>query len=322
MIDLTKINALIPLFRIARFRDAVAKLEAAVNAGVVPNATFVDAKDTLNRRIEDAAEAFLATGPHAQNHTQSDWWLAAYNADAFVRGAHGLPTTIKRARTVTSLSAYADFMENELLPLANLLKAAKPLIRKRQPGDKTPKQIEATAKRMSMAMTCQCCGRDILANTGTIALHGYERPGHGWQTGSCVGAKHLPFEVSRDRLGIMIENWRERCFNMKQTRAQVSFEKTPIIFSRPDYTKPNGVFGRPTIDTVLTRATFDSLNVDALATALRQSNIRSFDDLKKRDLAERDSTIRNISKAINEQQARFDGWKQTHRRENKEWVPV
>ena len=29
--------------------------------------------------------------------------------------------------------------------------------------------------------------------------HGYERPGHGWQTGSCMGAKNLPFEVDRDR---------------------------------------------------------------------------------------------------------------------------
>ena len=50
-------------------------------------------------------------------------------------------------------------------------------------------------------MTCQICGRDILAGSGAIAHHGYQRPGDGYQTGSCYGALKLPFEVSRDALG-------------------------------------------------------------------------------------------------------------------------
>lgn len=46
--------------------------------------------------------------------------------------------------------------------------------------------------------TCQICGRPILAKTGKIAHHGYKRPGNGWQTQSCMGAKHLPYEQSCD----------------------------------------------------------------------------------------------------------------------------
>jgi hypothetical protein len=44
--------------------------------------------------------------------------------------------------------------------------------------------------------TCQICGRAIKANTGIIAAHGYKRPGYGWQTASCYGARHQPYEVS------------------------------------------------------------------------------------------------------------------------------
>jgi len=48
---------------------------------------------------------------------------------------------------------------------------------------------------------CQVCGRDIMANTGTIAHHGYTRP-QGWysQTASCPGALHVPYEESCEKL--------------------------------------------------------------------------------------------------------------------------
>jgi hypothetical protein len=50
-------------------------------------------------------------------------------------------------------------------------------------------------KDRSKAQTCQICARRIMASKGKIAHHGYERP-QGWheQTGSCYGARELPFE--------------------------------------------------------------------------------------------------------------------------------
>ena len=52
----------------------------------------------------------------------------------------------------------------------------------------------------NMKTTCQICEREIKANIGVIAHHGYQRPdrGSGWQTESCVGARHLPYEKSCD----------------------------------------------------------------------------------------------------------------------------
>lgn len=48
--------------------------------------------------------------------------------------------------------------------------------------------------------TCQICARPIKSTTGLIAHHGYTRPGGGWQTESCIGARRLPYELSCDAL--------------------------------------------------------------------------------------------------------------------------
>lgn len=54
--------------------------------------------------------------------------------------------------------------------------------------------------------SCQICGRPIKAKTGVIAHHGYKRPGNGWQTSSCMGARHLPYEKSCDLIPEAITN--------------------------------------------------------------------------------------------------------------------
>lgn len=53
---------------------------------------------------------------------------------------------------------------------------------------------------------CQVCGRDIKTlKSGKIAHHGFERPGWGYQTDSCMGAKHVPYELGTDALEYAIE---------------------------------------------------------------------------------------------------------------------
>jgi hypothetical protein len=58
---------------------------------------------------------------------------------------------------------------------------------------------------MEVTTTCQICERIIKSNTGVLAHHGYQRPGDGWQTPSCLGARTLPYEVSRAALPPAIE---------------------------------------------------------------------------------------------------------------------
>jgi hypothetical protein len=52
--------------------------------------------------------------------------------------------------------------------------------------------------------TCQICDREIGTTLGVIAHHGYTRPGHGWQTSSCYGAKHVAYEVGHDALDSLL----------------------------------------------------------------------------------------------------------------------
>lgn len=54
---------------------------------------------------------------------------------------------------------------------------------------------------------CQICERAICANTGVIAHHGYTRPYRmsGYQTASCLGARHLPYEQSADVIPVVIK---------------------------------------------------------------------------------------------------------------------
>lgn len=53
--------------------------------------------------------------------------------------------------------------------------------------------------------TCQCCGTDVAIDKhDRTAHHGYERPGTGWQTDSCNGARHLCYELGHDQLDLTI----------------------------------------------------------------------------------------------------------------------
>jgi len=88
-----------------------------------------------------------------------------------------------------------------------------------------------------MKTHCQICGREIKANTGVIAHHGYERPGDGWQTSSCLGARYKPYEESRDRIPFVIERfkeWRESRLHQRDEMLQNPPEK---LFRFRGYTK-------------------------------------------------------------------------------------
>jgi hypothetical protein len=58
---------------------------------------------------------------------------------------------------------------------------------------------------MTQITTCQICARAIKAGKGTIAHHGYKRPGRGWQTASCIGTGYAPYEVARNRIPYAIQ---------------------------------------------------------------------------------------------------------------------
>lgn len=112
----------------------------------------------------------------------------------------------------------------------------------RQAAKKVRSAYLAAAKEAKKAVTrtCQICNRPIFAESGVIAHHGYTRPGGGYQTASCYGARAPAWERSRDRLGQYIAY----CLQMARTEntnatAVRTGTKTPT-FAYNQYIKASG----------------------------------------------------------------------------------
>ena len=179
-------------------------------------------------------------------------------------------------------------------------------------------------------MHCQCCGRAILANLGTIAHHGYERPGYGWQTNSCMGAKRLPFEADRTALGEMIKFLRDRLARNEKHRAAIKAEKKPIVF---DYESQligplqwRHEYGRGNKWPVVKRSFNVSRESFEAFKAGPGSNstygIYDFDAYKARHVEGLTRSIKNLREHIEEEQKRYDGWKQSHEWKGGQWVSL
>lgn len=178
-------------------------------------------------------------------------------------------------------------------------------------------------------MHCQCCGRAILANLGTIAHHGYERPGHGWQTGSCMGAKELPFEVDRSALGRMIGFLKDRLARAEKHRAAIKSEKLPIVFNyEAQLIGPSRFqqFNRwtkwPVVKHSLdvSRESFEAFKKGPGSNSTY--GIYDFDAYKARHVEGLSNSIKNLREHIAEEQQRYDGWKKTHERKSGQWVAL
>jgi len=289
-----------------RLAAAVAKLEAGIAAGAVRNVDLTEAKFTINRRIEEIVETRKEYGSR------------------HVGGVSALNPAIKEAKNNFGRHA----LLTSLLPFRDLLEAAKPLVVKRGQGPKVPTKREL--ERSAHTMTCQCCERQIYANTGTIAHHGYERPGHGWQTSSCFGAKRLPFEVDRAALGEMIVFLRHRLKDQRAHRKAIADEMQPIVFGYAvqfigpvryyNFAAPS--WSREKWPTVqlwfdVTRESFDEFKAGVGSGSTYGDD---YEDYKAKHVAHLDRQIADLVKHIAYEQGRFDGWKQTHERCGDEWI--
>lgn len=81
---------------------------------------------------------------------------------------------------------------------------------------------------------CQICEREIKANTGLIAHHGYQRPGWGEQTSSCYGARNLPYEVSRDAIPPVLESYKR---GLESQEERLTKMKTNPPKALPNYSR-------------------------------------------------------------------------------------
>jgi len=172
----------------------------------------------------------------------------------------------------------------------------------------------------SQEMHCQCCNRPIHAARGTIAHHGYTRPGDGWQTPSCFGAKHLPWEVSRDQVLVLIDHLKGILARSTAACAEVAAEILPVTHHYQVYDRTvRGSYRGGTLS--MTRDTFADI-VKANVDDVFKHGAMTFDQFKARDLDNRERKIAQLKRDIREFTLRYEGWTQTHKREGDRWVAL
>jgi hypothetical protein len=182
-------------------------------------------------------------------------------------------------------------------------------------SERVTKDIDA-----SQEMHCQCCNRPIHAALGTIAHHGYTRPGDGWQTRSCFGAKRLPWEVDRGAVADLIDHLKEWLLRSEYARCAVADEIEPVTHNYQIYDRQrNRYLSKELQMTRDTFAEFVKMNPDSIFTHMHDAK---FDTFKDRDLERRDQRIARLKSDIKEMTARYAGWTQTHKWEGKRWVAL
>ena len=87
---------------------------------------------------------------------------------------------------------------------------------------------ETPDNQLIMQGTCQICERTIKSKFGIIAHHGFQRPGDGWQTNSCMGARGLPYEKSRDIIPNAIGYLKLQIENIKNNIKRIEEENLPV----------------------------------------------------------------------------------------------
>jgi hypothetical protein len=266
---------------------------AAALTGFTSKSGMQDALDTLNRAYDegckDAIQSKLldtrAEGCH----------LTGTNLDLY----YGLPALHvwkpKHAALYANFAAEVKFA-NECAELRANIKGT-PLVAKAP-----TKAAQKIAARGAVAKTCQICGRPILAETGVIAHHGYQRPGEGWQTSSCFGARHLPFEASNDRLGEYIAIVQKQLADLFANHTAVSQDTMDIRVTYCD-------------KQFKTKAFWANITNFAAQAAEHAANTRfgrldrTYASAKAAHLARMTQQIKDTAQHLKDQQARFDGWR-------------
>lgn len=273
--------------------------------GFTSEAARKEAIDYLNRAYDVLVKDGIHYALWSQRTDAGNHWVWDNAAAQELDEKHNVPDLHVWAPKHAAL--YAAYSEQ--VRVANMLKAdrdaikAAPLVA-RKPS-KTAIKVQ---QRAAVAKTCQICGRPILAERGKIAHHGYQRPGQGWQTASCYGALHLPFEISRDRLGSYIEVLRGHLQRDTAVRARFAAEELPIwvdYFTGKYDGKKQIVAGFHA-----TRATYAlDWAKHRLLAYYPGALLATFDEVLNKKLHQLDREITDLTRYIVQQQARYDAWK-------------
>lgn len=283
---------------------------AMFDKGFTAEAHRKDAIDYLNRAYDVLVKEALNYGLWSLRTLVDDRWVWDDEADHQFYIKHNVPD-LHVWNKDKHPALWSKYGTAGTIKIANVLKADRDAI-KNAPLTAKPKSKARKIEedRLRLAKTCQICSRPILAERGNIAHHGYQRPGNGWQTNSCFGALHLPFEVSRDRLGEYIVILKNNLASTQRTRAGVDDETYSIRVSY--HTGKYSVMGAPVYASFMTnRAEYPAQRSahEKLARWPTSDLPATYCQVKANELRSLDRDIKDQEMYLVGQEVRYEGWK-------------
>lgn len=181
--------------------------------------------------------------------------------------------------------------------------------RRQLTAEETKANADRKAQRQAATMTCQCCFRKYLANTGTIAHHGYQRPGDGYQTASCMGAKYSPLEVDRDRLGTLINALKAQVDLMLEIRTNIWDEKVGITLEYTAFEVDRRTV-KHQFELKVTRENFDEIRNEHQPACIKYGWL-DFQTVYEREIQRRDRAIKMVTDDLKNCTEKYQNWTQT-----------
>lgn len=184
-----------------RLDAAIHAIADGVAAGSIRNVVLKDAKDTISRAVDEGWKLNISDPYfYAGRYENQPSGVYEFYSSFLVMGLHDMLATSRKLAKTKLTGDAIDAMKAftaEALPLAEAVASLKDkVIKGRAPNTAPSKPVNPN----KVVKTCPCCFRAIAVVGGTMAHHGYERPGYGWQTASCPGIRFKPLEMSNEGL--------------------------------------------------------------------------------------------------------------------------
>lgn len=209
---LTSLVAAKSLLRADQLKDGLQAVKHAFEHGGMRKVVYDDLKHMLSRMVDESWKKhvsepfFYGQGDIENKEAQELYWSIS------VMSLHDMLSTKKKVDRTKATGPEVDAMKalaTEVFPLATAMAAIKlTVVKGRAAPD--PAKAAAEANPDKIVKTCPCCFRQIALSGQTMAHHGYQRPGHGYQTGSCIGIRFKPLEVSAEGLKYIMNIENER----------------------------------------------------------------------------------------------------------------
>ena len=211
-----------------RFDFSVAAVAAGLAAGSIRNAVFKDAKSYFSNAAESAWKETVLE-PHVRNgkYQKLNDDQKELERSILFMGIYDVRATAKKLEKTKATGPMVDAMRKfvvEAMPLFNAIETLKSkVVMGRAPSIGPAKPVNPN----QIVQTCPCCFRAIAVVRGKMAHHGYERPGDGYQTSSCMGIGFPPLEVSDAGLRFLIK-WTEEYLAMRKSAWAEKGKKTEL----------------------------------------------------------------------------------------------